>query len=64
MMWLMRTSDVVPYDYDQRFSPEMTWARVKRYVPEEYEEEIRQKIAEVANHFALIEECRKRFQKR
>lgn len=62
MMWLMRTSDVVPYDYDKRFSPEMTWAKVKRYVPKGYEEEIRQKISGGANHFALIEECKRRFQ--
>lgn len=62
MLWLMRTSDVVPYDYDKRFSPEMIWAKTKKYVPKEYEEEIRQKIAEGANQFVLIEECKNRFQ--
>lgn len=61
MHWLMKTSDIVPFDYDKRFSLEMTWARVKKYVPKEYEEEIRQKIEEGVNQFLLIEQCKNRF---
>ncbi|MDW2799072.1 sulfatase-like hydrolase/transferase [Clostridium boliviensis] len=61
MYWLMQTTDVVPLDLDQRFSPEMTWAKVKKYVPKEYEEEIRGRIAAGVNQFLLVEECKKRF---
>ena len=61
LRWLMRTADVVPFDYDKRFSKEMTWARVKKYVPPQYEEEIRAKIDAGINHFLIIEQCRQRF---
>lgn len=61
LRWLMRTADVVPFDYDKRFSKEMTWAKVKRYVPAEYEEEIKEKIDQGVNQFLLIEQCKKRF---
>lgn len=61
MYWLMQTSDVVPFNLDQRFSPEMTWAKVKKYVPKEYEDEIRSRIAEGVNQFSLINECKSRF---
>ena len=60
---LMKTADVVPYKYDNRFSNEMIWAKVQRFVPTEYEEEIRQKIENGANMFGLIMECTRRFGK-
>ena len=60
-MWLMQTADVVPYDYDKRFSDEMIWAKVKNMVPKEYEDEIRGKIKNGENMFMLMNECRKRF---
>ena len=60
---LMKTADVVPYKYDNRFSNEMIWAKVQRFVPAEYEEEIRQKIENGANMFGLIMECTRRFGK-
>ncbi len=60
-LWLMRTADIVPYRYDRRFSEEMVWAKVKRLVPSEYEEEIRGKIRSGANMFLMIHECQKRF---
>ena len=61
LLWLMQTCDIVPFRYDNRFSKEMMWAKLKPLVPAEYEEEYRQKIAEGANLFALMQECRQRF---
>lgn len=63
MKWYMQTADTVPYDYDNRFSDEIVWAKVKHLVPPEYEAEIRQKIADGANQFELTNECRARFGK-
>lgn len=60
-MWLMRTADIVPYQYDKRFSEKMVWSRVKLLVPSEYEEEIRERIRAGENMFLLIQECQKRF---
>lgn len=60
-LWLMRTADVVPYQYDRRFSAEMVWARVKLLVPPEHEKEIRERIAAGENMFLLIQECQRRF---
>lgn len=60
-VWLMRTADIVPYQYDRRFSEEMIWARVKLLVPPEYEREIRDRIRAGENMFLLIQECQRRF---
>jgi len=61
LRWYMETVDVVPFDLDRRFSDEMIWAKVKKFVPKEYEAEIKEKIAAGANLFVLINECRARF---
>lgn len=61
LTWLMETADVVPYDYDSRFSNEMIWAKVKRLVPPEYEDEIKAQIAGRTNMFILIQQCKQRF---
>ena len=61
MKWYMETADTVPNDYDDRSNSEIVWAKVKRFVPPEYEAEIWQKIADGANQFELINECRRRF---
>ena len=61
LLWLMETADVVPFDYDRRFSDEMIWTRVRRFVPPEYEAEIKGKIASGVNMFLLIRECQERF---
>ena len=61
LLWLMETADVVPYDYDSRFSNEMIWAKVKRLVPPEHEDEIKAQIASGINMFVLIQQCRQRF---
>ena len=61
LMWLMQTADIVPYDYDKRFSQEMIWAKVSRLVPHEHEAEIKAKIAGGADLFLLMQECLQRF---
>ena len=61
LTWLIETADVVPYDYDSRFSNEMIWAKVKRLVPPEYEDEIKAQIAGGTNMFILIQQCKQRF---
>ena len=44
LRWYERTSDVVPYSYDRRFTDEMLWAKAKNYCPPGHEEEVREKI--------------------
>lgn len=60
-LWLMKTADIVPFDYDKRFTPEMTWAKLKNIVPKEHEQEIRRRVLNGENQFILINECRRRF---
>lgn len=57
----MQTADAVPFDYDDRFSQEMIWAKVRALVPPEHETEIKAKIAAGANLFTLVQECLRRF---
>lgn len=61
LLWFMRTADIVPFDYDPRFSKEMIWAKVKNLVPPEYENEIRKEIDDGVPMFSLIMSCRSRF---
>lgn len=61
LLWLMRTADIVPFDYDRRFSREMIWAKVKNLVPPEHEDEIRKEIDDGVPMFSLIMSCRSRF---
>lgn len=44
LKWLQRTADVVPRDFDNRFTEEMLWCKVKSIVPPGCEEDVRQKI--------------------
>ena len=44
MRWLLRTTDVVPFTYDKRFTDEMLWAKVKSICPPEYEADVKDKI--------------------
>lgn len=44
LKWLQRTDDVVPKEYDMRFTPEMLWQMMKDNVPAEYAEDVRDKI--------------------
>lgn len=33
LKWLEATDDIVPFELDERFTPEMLWARVRGLVP-------------------------------
>lgn len=44
LRWYQRTCDVVPYEYDRRFTDEMLWAKVKNICPPGYEEVVKEKI--------------------
>lgn len=44
MKWLQATDDIVPYDFDRRFTDEMLWCKVAPLVPPEHEAEVREKI--------------------
>lgn len=58
LKWLQATGDVVPFDYDQRFTPEMLWARVRCLVPPEREDEVRGMIADGVGFGVLMNFCR------
>lgn len=60
-LWLMRTTDIVPFDYDKRFSESMVWAEIRHMVPPEYAEEFRKKVKDGKNKFLLAAECQSRF---
>lgn len=60
-LWLMRTADIVPFDYDKRFSEKMVWAEIRHMVPPEYAEEFRKKVKDGKNKFLLAAECQSRF---
>lgn len=40
LKWLEATDDIVPFELDERFTPEMLWARVRGLVPPEKEAEV------------------------
>ena len=52
---LLATSDIVPFDRDNRFTQRMVWEKVKSMVPEGQEEKIRDMIRHGANRFMLVE---------
>ncbi len=58
LKWLQATDDIVPFDEDQRFTPEMYWARVRHLVPAGREDDVRAMIARGANFAELMEFCR------
>lgn len=55
--WYQKTADIVPYDYDERFSFEIRWNRVKKICPAEREEEVKEKIRQGANLFEMVHYC-------
>ena len=55
MRWYQRTCDVVPYQYDNRFTHEMLWARVKPICPPGYEEDVKEKIRSGMKQGILIQ---------
>lgn len=58
LKWLQATDDTVPFEYDQRFTPKMLWARVRRMVPAGKENEVRQMIADNVSFPVLMNYCR------
>lgn len=58
LKWLQRTADVVPCAYDQRFTPEMMWARCRSLVPPDREEEVREMIGRGISFTDLMAFCR------
>lgn len=44
LSWYQRTCDIVPYDYDSRFSEDKLWGIIRNMVPLEMEDMIRQYI--------------------
>jgi arylsulfatase A-like enzyme len=61
MKWYQRNTDVVPFDFDNRVNEDIVWAKIKRWVPAELEEEFRERIRKGANQYELVIECRQRF---
>ena len=60
-LWLMETADIVPFNYDKRFSEGMVWAEIKHLVPPEHLEEFREKVKKGINKFVIAAECQRRF---
>ena len=58
LKWLQATDDIVPLQYDKRFTPEMIWARVRNQVTEEMEPLIREMIAEGKSLPEIMQFCR------
>lgn len=58
MRWYQKTSDVVPYDLDDRFTYDMLWAKVKNICPNGYEEEVKEKIRDGIRQGALLQYIR------
>lgn len=44
MRWLQETSDIVPFDFDNRFTEESLWSKVAAIVPAGCEQDVRAKI--------------------
>lgn len=58
LKWLEATADIVPFEEDQRFTPEMYWARVRHLVPPPLEGKVRDLIAQGCNLAVLMDRCR------
>lgn len=58
LKWPQHTADAVPYAYDQRFTPEMMWARCRSLVPPDREAEAREIIGRGIPFTNLMAFCR------
>ena len=54
LAWYQDTCDIVPYQYDARFSAEMLWNRVKRMVPPEHADEMKKLIEDGGDIAAVM----------
>ena len=59
LKWLLGTGDIVPFERDARFTPEMLFARARAIVPPEHLGLIRQKIDEGISFTELMAMCHK-----
>ena len=57
LKWLEATDDIVPFELDERFTPEMLSARVRGLVPPEKEAEVRKMIADGTPFPVLMGYC-------
>ena len=58
LKWLQGTADIVPYQPDSRFTPEMVFARAKAYAsPEDYPM-LQEKISEGASFVEIMQFAR------
>ncbi len=58
LKWLQATDDIVPFNYDQRFTKEMLWAKVRPMVHKEDENKVREMIDKNVGFGKLLQYCR------
>lgn len=58
LKWLQATADIVPFEYDQRLTPEMTWARVRAIVKPENEKKVKEMIDAGVSFGSLMSYCK------
>lgn len=56
--WYQATCDVVPRDYDARFTPEMMWAKLRVECPLERQEEMLERLRAGEPVFEVLRRCR------
>ncbi|MCI6435790.1 MAG: sulfatase-like hydrolase/transferase [Clostridiales bacterium] len=56
--WLVTTADVVPFEHDARFTPDMMFARARCIAPKGYDALIQKKIDEGMEFIDLVNFCR------
>lgn len=57
LLWYQDTCDVVPHTYDNRFSYEMSWARMKQCCPKDYEETAKERLKNGDSLFEVLCDC-------
>ena len=61
--WYQETCDIVPRDYDSRFTEERFWMLAGPYCPPEHEQEIRTRFRQGESVVDLLMECVQMHQK-
>ena len=57
LKWMEATADIVPFQQDQRFTPEMLYARAKAIAPPQYHKMLREKIDQGITFRELMALC-------
>lgn len=60
LKWLQGTCDIVPYEYDHRFTKEMTWARIRHIVSEADKYTVKKMIEEGKGLLEIKQFCMRR----